>query len=172
MKRIFTGLLVFVLMIGLASCGGEKTTTNNTTNETPKSENASTKKIKGTEVETDFMTITVLDGWTKWDVTGGIQIYKGTEALQIALEGENQSEGYPKIFIEQAISAYEGEPIEEVSMWGKDFYMTRYEASGTHQTHYATMYGDEGKMLVVKANTKTRELTPDIKAMMDSVVLK
>ena len=159
------------MMASLVSCGGgDADTANTTTNETPKQEE--TTQIKGTKIETDVFELTMLDGWKKMDIADGIQVYKGSEALQIGLEGSNVSESYAKTFIEQAVSSYDGEPMEEVSMWGEKFFMTRYESHGSHQTHYATMYSNEGRMLVVKANTKTRELTNDVKSMMDSVVLK
>ncbi len=130
-------------------------------------------EIIGTKMDLDYMTITVIDGWSTMDVTDGIQIYKGNEVLQIDLQGSGVDEAYVETFIETAISTNDGTDMVTVNLWGEDFLGTTYESNGYDQIVYARLFNDAGQMLVVKlGGISADDIPDDIQAMMDSVVFK
>ncbi len=129
--------------------------------------------IEGTDVELDYLTITVLDGWKTMDVNDGIQIYKGSEVLQINLEGYGQSEEYVETYIKNAIEAYDGTDMTKENIWGLDFLGTTYKVGGYYQVVNARIYGNDGQLLVVKmANLSSTDVPKDMQAMLNSVKIK
>jgi hypothetical protein len=129
--------------------------------------------IDGTPIELDYLTITALDGWNTMDVTNGIQIYKGSQVVQIDLRGFGQSQDQVMKYVEDARDNYGGTDIETINLWGMEFLCTKYDFGGSNQIVYATLFNDEGQMLAVKMiGTESFDVPDDIQKMLGSVVLK
>jgi hypothetical protein len=188
-KRFFVIVAVIMVMLMLASCSGagnndaeadqEANPVNEATVDVEPAENDSVEndyapvEIDGTDVELDYMTITVIDGWNTMEITNGIQIYKGNEVLQIDLQGMGVDEAYVETFIQTSINTNGGTDMVTVNLWGEDFLGTTYEVSGYGQIVYARLFNDDGQMLVVKlAGVAADDIPVDIQAMMDSVVFQ
>ncbi len=186
-KRIYVIIAAVMAMLMLASCssagnsdaGQGDAPANEAAGDVQSPENdggendPAPAEIDGTEIELDYMTIIVLDGWSTMEITDGIQIYKGNEVLQIELQGLGVDEDYVKTFIETSIDTNDGTDMVTVQLWGEDFLGTTYESGGYDQIVYARLFNDDGQMLVVKlAGVTADDIPEDIQAMMDSVVFK
>ncbi len=129
--------------------------------------------IDGTSIELDYLTITALDGWKTMDVTNGIQIYKGSQVVQIDLQGFGQDQDQVMKYVEDARDNYGGTDIETVSLWGREFLCTKYDFGGSNQIVYVTLFNDDGQMLAVKMiGTESFDVPDDIQKMLNSVVFK
>jgi hypothetical protein len=120
-------------------------------------------------VETEAFSLTMAPGWTKMDIPGGVQIYKGNDLLEISLYGSNMSEGDDTAAIESFIKLYNGTPMETAELWGFQFKKTTCAYNGLNQTLMTCIL--DGKQLKVQTGTKEAS-NPDITAMIDSVKLK
>jgi hypothetical protein len=120
-------------------------------------------------VETDDFSLTMAQGWTKMDIPGGVQIYKGNDLLEISLYGINMTEDDDKASMENFIKQYNGTPIETVEMWGLQFKKTACAYNGLNQTLMTCIVG--GKQFKVQTGTKSAE-NADTTAMINSVKLK
>jgi hypothetical protein len=169
MKKIVCLVLLMAIVIFMAAgCGGSGTAESGAAQA---SRSAEASAPAGDVLKYDGFSIAVADGWEKMDVPGGVQIYKTSgEILQVQISGENMTEEDDRAQMESLKSSYGGSAIETVRLLGIDFKKISYFASDVEQCIYTAVSG--GKQIKIQATGKNYEDNGDIRAMVDSIVLK
>ena len=86
-KRIMAFILVIVLIAVLMTGCSSSVPQGGSGNSTePK-----TEVVKGETVETEHFTMTVATGYNKMDISGGIQAYQGSNAIEVWVRPSTQN---------------------------------------------------------------------------------
>jgi hypothetical protein len=177
MKRIAKLFLIAICIVTMVAivgaftaCGGGDAKSGTV----PKEEGAevaeTAAEVKGTAAETDKFSMIVADGWEKMDITGGFQIYKGNDIIQVTVSGMNVTEDEDKSLLENMASQYDGTALEEVNMLGVKFYKTSFTYSGVEQTIYSGV--KDGEQVKIQLAGKDHMNNADIMTMFESIALK
>jgi hypothetical protein len=169
MKKIFWLVLLLVMvLLPAAGCGTAATTESGAP---VQSAAAESQAASGTVLDYEGFSVTAADGWEQMDIEGGVQFYKPSgEILQIQIGGYNMTEEDAMAQMEGLQSSYGGSDIEAVQLLGMDFIKMSYSASGVEQCIYAAI--SQGEQIKIQATGKSYEDNGDIRAMVDSIVLK
>jgi len=164
-------ILTMIASIGIfTACGGGDAKSGTV----PKEEGAevaeTAAEVKGTPAETDKFSMIVADGWDKMDISGGFQIYKGSDIIQVKVSGMNVTEEEDKALLENTASQYDGTPLEEVNMFGIKLFKTSFTYSGVEQTFYSGV--KDGEQVSIQLAGKNHMKNDDIMAMFESITLK
>jgi len=180
MKRITKLILVAVCILTMiavigtfTACGGSSAKAETSTKEEGgKAEEVqeTAAEVKGTQAETDKFSMIVVDKWEKMDISGGFQIYKGNDIIQVKVSGMNVTEEEDKSLLENTASRYEGTPLEEVNMFGIKLFKTSFTYSGVEQTFYSGV--KNGEQVHIQLSGKDHMNNADIMAMFESITLK
>src|SRR6056297_675548 len=125
-------LLIIVLCLSFVGCDKEKEAEDNNTTKVP--EQVTT--IKGDRFETDDFSMIIADGFSKFEIDGGVQAYKSNDVIEIWLRGFNNTENDAKSGAENLSKTHNGTEVQKTNLFGLDFYQTTFEAFGNPQTVY------------------------------------
>ncbi|MDR1159849.1 MAG: hypothetical protein LBK69_04405 [Syntrophomonadaceae bacterium] len=167
MKKILTGLLVFVMITALSAC----TASNNSSETTPPADDqpvqeqpkpaepiidtegytiiAEGLKQKGNLVVTDELSLEIIEGWHVLKQTNGFQVYDNPDgnAIVIMVSGEDQTLESAYDSVVDVMEQYNGNSLEDAELWEHTFYFTSYESNG-YQTLYRSVL-DNGKFITI-----------------------
>ncbi len=168
-------LLVFVLvaMMMVAGCGGsgKEAPAAADTGSGAAEEPASTiPPVQGELHETERVSMIIADGWSVMDIQGGLQAYKGNNAVEVSVRGSGMSDDAAKIAVEKLQEDYDGTDIMELEAYGLNFYKTTFVFSGTDQTKMIAMKdGEQYSITMVGADHLSDDI---ILGMVDSIIFK
>jgi hypothetical protein len=164
-------ILTMIAVIGaFTACGGGDAKSGTVPKEDGAKPEETAAEVKGTVAETDKFSMIVVDKWEKMDISGGFQIYKGNDIIQVSVSGMNVTEDEDKALLENMASQYDGTPLEEVNMLGIKFYKTSFTYSGVDQTIYSGV--KDGEQVKIQLAGKDHMNNADIMAMFESITLK
>ncbi len=169
MKKTIALIITMFLIVMIAGCNSVSVTKPvDTTEPTPEP----TAEIKGEVYETEKFSLTVVTGWEKMDITGGIQIYKALtgEILQVQVIGHNVTEAEDKALLEALASTKNGTPLELLDLLGMKFYKTTFTASAVEQTYFSGVRN--GEQVKIQITGKDFQDNKDINAMFNTLKLK
>jgi len=166
-KKIFAVLLVILMVLFVVSCDKEKEESAET-NQTKEKEQVST--FKGETYEATDFVMTIANGYSKLDIDGGVQAYKGNDMIEVWARGFNNTETDAKNGAENLSKTYKGTEPQKINKFGLDFYYTDIEASGRPQTIYVGIYnGKKVQIAISGTNYKSNEL---LQGMFNSISFK
>ena len=171
-KKIILIVAVIAIIASMSlitACGGSKTEAKaeSASGQTEASQKA---EVAGEKYDTEKFSILVPSGWEKMDITGGVQIYKGNDVMQVAVVGSNVTEEEDKALTEGTKEQYGGTELEEVTMFGVKFYKTSFTYSGVDQTIYSGV--KNGEQVKIQMAGKDHANNEAIIAMLESITLK
>lgn len=162
-KRIL-GLAMAVSLAAalLTGCGGSAPQGGSGNGTEPK-----TEAIKGETMETDHFTMTVATGYNKMDISGGIQAYQGSNAIEVWVRPstQNAEEEAGKFAAD-----YDGTAPEQVELFGLTFYTTTFTASGYDQTKYVAV--SDGNRIEIGITGADHENNKELQGMLNSISFK
>lgn len=162
-KRIIAFILVIALAAALMTgCGSSAPQSASGNGTEPK-----TEAIKGETVETDHFTMTVATGYNKMDISGGIQAYQGSNAIEVWVRPstQNAEEEAGKFAAD-----YDGTDPEQVELFGLTFYTTTFTASGYDQTKYVAI--SDGNRIEIGITGADHENNKELQGMLNSISFK
>jgi hypothetical protein len=168
-------MLVFVLvaMLMMAGCGGssdEAPAATDTGGETGEEPAAEVPAIEGTLHETERVSMIIADGWDVMDIQGGLQAYKGSNAVEVSVRGSGMNDDAALQSIEKFKADYDGTEVKEMEAHGMTFYTTTFVFSGTDQTKMSAMKdGEQYSITMVGQDHLNDEI---IMGMVDSITFK
>ncbi len=171
-KKIILIVAVIAIIASMSlitACGGSKTEAkaDSASGETAAAQKA---EVAGEKFDTEKFSILVPSGWEKMDISGGVQIYKGNDIMQVVVTGVNVTEADDKAGLESLKEQYSGTELEEVSMLGVKFYKTSFTANGVDQTIYSGVRN--GEQVKIQMAGKDHANNEAILAMFESITLK
>jgi len=166
-RKIFMLLLVFLLAFLLVSCDEDK---EGTTEKNTNKEQEQVTTIKGEPHETDDFVMTIAEGFSKLEIDGGVQAYKGNDMIEVWARGYNNTETDAKNGAENLSKRYKGTEPEKMSKFGIDFYYTSFEAFGRPQTIYVGIY--KGKKVQIGISGKDYQNNEILQGMFNSISFK
>jgi hypothetical protein len=177
MKKIIALAVCFIAIVALVSCGESKPTETDMKNETPATQSTSTENTgdvaMGNTYDCKYFTMTLADDWEAGPETFGMVnvLPKGkiSPGLYFKFEGPNTA-GTAEESIIGMIKTYNGTPMESTTIAGMEFMTTTYTYSNMFQVMHVA-YRDSTKITITLEGEGVRDL-PEIKAMLESVVLK
>ena len=125
---------------------------------------------EGDLVETDKFTVVAAKGWEKMDLTGGVQLYKGSLIFQVSVTGMNVTPEEDLAALQSLKDNYSGTEIEQVEISGLTFYATYYTAGGVDQVFYSAV--KDGEQIHIQIAGSGYQDNADIAAMLASFELK
>jgi hypothetical protein len=167
MKKFFI-LMLFMLLVSFVFVSCDESTEGEQNASQPKVEEKTT--IKGELVETEHFSVIKADGYSKMDIAGGIQLYKGSNALEIWVRGTGLDESDAEDSCVGLQKRYDGTETKKVSKFGLDFYTSTYEAVGYPQTVYITV--KDGQKIQIGIVGKTHETDETLQGMFESIKIK
>ena len=102
-------LLIIVLCLSFVGCDKEKEAEDNNTTKVP--EQVTT--IKGDRFETDDFSMIIADGFSKFEIDGGVQAYKSNDVIEIWLRGFNNTENDAKSGAENLSKTHKGTEVKK-----------------------------------------------------------
>jgi hypothetical protein len=133
-------------------------------------ETKAVSNVKGETYDTAKFSILAPDGWEKMDIPGGVQLYKGSDIMQVSVSGSNVTEAEDKTLLEGMKTTYSGTALEEVTMFGVKFFKTSFTANGSDQTMYSGVRN--GEQVKIQMSGKDHQSNEAIIAMLESISLK
>lgn len=165
MKRpgLITSLLLIAFMIAMPGCsqGG---TPSGTTNQ------ANVKTIEGSTFDAPGFTIVVPNGWESVKIDGGVQMYKGSDIVQVYIRGYNMTAGEDKGQTESNSKRYSGTKPEQIDIFGMKFWKTTYTAASVYQTSYLSM--KNGQLVSVQIAGPDHGTNETIKGILNTLKFK
>lgn len=163
MKRIVGLALVIALGAALlAGCGSPATQGESGNGKEPK-----TEAVKGEAVETEHFTMTVATGYNKMDISGGIQAYQGSNAIEVWVRPSTQD---AEKEAEKFAADYDGTGPEQLELFGLTFYTTTFTASGSYQTKYVAV--SDGNRIEIGITGADHENNKELQGMLNSINFK
>jgi hypothetical protein len=157
MKKLFV-ILLSVISIALFGCEKDDSGTE------------AGNEIKGSKFENEFFSIIVASGYTKMNIDGGIQIYKGYDIIEVSFRGTNMAENEAEIGANSLAKSYKGTTPEKTQLLGLWFYKTTIEINNTTQTVWLAI--KNGKKINISITGKNHETNADLQGMFKTIVLK
>lgn len=160
---LITGLLLIAFIIAMLGCsqGG---TPGGTTNQ------ASVPTIEGSTFDAQGFTIIVPKGWESVKIDGGVQMYKGSDIVQVYIRGYNMTAGEDKGQTESNSKRYNGTQPEQIDVFGMKFWKTTYKAASVYQTSYLSM--KNGQLVSVQIAGPDHETNETIKGILNTLKFK
>lgn len=160
-------IIAFILFIALAAalmtgCGSSAPQGGSGNGTEPK-----TETIKGEPMETDHFTMTVATGYNKMDISGGIQAYQGSNAIEVWVRPSTQDSQKEA---EKFAADYDGTDPEQVELFGLTFYTTTYTYSGSYQTKYIAV--SDGNRIEIGITGADHENNKELQGMLGSISFK
>jgi hypothetical protein len=179
-KKWLPVLIVFIaiaIIAFMAGCGKQtefgQTRSEVTTSQTVAAakETMAESNVKGTIYETEMFSILQPDGWKATEISGGVVLENGGDALMVTVGDDTGStEAFLKELVAKMAEQQNGTPVEEVTMLGGKFFQTRCTLEGKDMT---VAYGLTNGLVVNLAITgKDHPNNVEIKAMLDSIKFK
>ena len=163
MKRIVGLALVISLAAALlAGCGSPVPQGGSGNGTEPK-----TEAVKGETVETEHFTMTVATGYNKMDISGGIQAYQGSNAIEVWVRPSTQD---AEKEAEKFAAGYDGTAPKQVELFGLTFYTTTFTASGSYQTKYVAV--SDGNRIEIGITGADHENNKELQGMLNSINFK
>ena len=162
-KRIMAFILVIVLIAVLMTGCSSSVPQGGSGNSTePK-----TEVVKGETVETEHFTMTVATGYNKMDISGGIQAYQGSNAIEVWVRPSTQD---AEKEAEKFAADYDGTGPEQLELFGLTFYTTTFTASGSYQTKYVAV--SDGNRIEIGITGADHENNKELQGMLNSINFK
>ena len=127
-------------------------------------------EIKGSKFENEFFSITVANGYTKMNIEGGVQVYKGYDIIEVSFRGTNMSENEAEIGANSLAKNYKGTTPVKTQLHGLWFYKTTIEVNNATQTVWLAI--KNGKKINISITGKNHETNADLQGMFKTIVLK
>lgn len=178
MKKIIALAVCFIAMAAFVSCGESKPTETAEKTETPATQGTSVENTgdsaMGNTYDCKYFTMTVAEGWEAGpEQLGMVNVLpkgKVSPGLYFKFEGDGNAAGTAEESIGGMIKTYNGTPIESTTIAGIEFKTTTYTYSNMFQVMHVA-YRNGTKITITLEGEGVRDL-PEIKAMLESVVLK
>ena len=134
-------------------------------------ETVAESKVNGVIYETDWFSILQPDGWKATEISGGVLLEKGGDALMVTVGDDTGStEAFLKELVAKMAEQQNGTPVEEVTMLGGKFFQTRCALEGKDTT---VAYGlTNGLVVNLAMMGKDHPNNVEIKAMLESIEFK
>ena len=165
-KKGFWQIFIFIMVtiIAAAFIGG---CDSGQKSDVDSDQNGKNEKISGEDFVADHFTMTVVKGYNKMDISGGVQAYQGTNVIEVWVRPSTQDAlEEAKKFADQ----YSGTSPEEVELFGSDFYVTTFTAAGTSQTKYIAV--DNGNRIEIGIAGEDHANNADLQGMLNSIRFK
>jgi len=161
-------LILFILFLcfSFVSCEEDKETEK--TNTSKETEQVAT--IKGETYEAEDFTMTIADGFSKMDIDGGVQAYKGNDVIEVWVRGYNNTESDAEKGAENLSKNNDGTEVKKTQKFGLIFYYTTFEAFGNPQTVYVGLIN--GKKIQIGIMGKDYQNNELLQGMFDSITFK
>ena len=165
-KKWLTVLLILMLCFAFVSCDEDKEGEEKETTNVPEQKST----IKGETYEAEDFTMTIAEGFSKMDIDGGVQAYKGKDVIEVWVRGFNNTETDAKNGAENLAKNHDGTEVEKIQKFGIDFYVTTFEAFGNPQTVYVGLIN--GKKIQIGIMGKDYQEDELLQGMFDSIIFK
>jgi hypothetical protein len=109
----------------------------------------------------------VATGYNKMNISGGIQAYQGSNAIEVWVRPSTQD---AKAVAEKFAADYGGTSPEQVELAGRSFYATSFTASGYEQTKYIAI--SDGNRIEIGLTGSGHKDNKDLQGMLNSIKLK
>ncbi len=131
---------------------------------------ASVPSIEGSTFDAQGFTILVPKGWESVKIDGGVQMYKGSDIVQVYIRGYNMTAGEDKGQTESNSKRYNGTQPEQIDIFGMRFWKTTYTAASVYQTSYLSM--KNGQLVSVQAAGPDHDKNETIKGILNTLKFK
>lgn len=165
-KKWFTVFLILLLCLTIISCDKDKETEEKGNTNEVKEETT----IKGETYEAEDFTMTIAEGFSKMDIDGGVQAYKGNDVIEVWVRGFNNTEADAKNGAENLAKTHDGTEVEKIQKFGIDFYVTTFESFGNLQTVYVGL--KNGKKIQIGIMGKDYQEDELLQGMFNSISFK
>lgn len=164
---IIFSLLLVMLMSVLPGCS-QGSTPDKTIG--PATSSADVPTIEGTVFEAPGFTIVVPKGWESIKIDGGVQMFKGSDIVQVYIRGYNMTAGEDKGQTESNAKRYGGTQPEQIDIFGMKFWKTTYTAASVYQTSYLSM--KNGQLVSVQIAGPDHDKNEAIKGILNTLKFK
>lgn len=166
-KKFFLILFVFLIIFQLISCDKDK---EGSAEDNTSKEQEQVATLKGEPYEKDDFVMTIAEGFSRLDIDGGVQAYKGNDMIEVWVRGYNNTETDAKNGAENLSKTYKGTEPQKTNIFGIDFYHTSIEAFGRPQTVYVGIYN--GKKVQIALSGKDYQNDKFLQGMFNSITFK
>lgn len=149
----------------------EKSNDASTTTTMENTKDTSSSLVNGDMFETDRFSLTVPEGWERYDIDGGVQLYKPSgEIIEVYVRGYNQSDDWARQQAVNMAEQYGGTEPRQVERWGKLFWNTAFTAADIPQASYLCI--ENGETLAVKVAGPDYENDAETQGILESIQFK
>ncbi len=168
----FLTIIALAALFFVAGCGGDDGAAEEPAGaESPSEAPASSiPPVEGERYETDTVSMIVADGWDVMDIDGGLQAYKGSEAVEVWVRGSGLSESDAESAMTRMMEQYDGTDVATLDAFGLTFYTTFYNFSGMEQTRLSAV--KDGTRIEIGLTGPDHTNNDIIMGMLDSIVIK